>query len=467
MYQPLDPAYVDYLEAIATDIQASPHLAAYLENEEDDDYNNLKEEFEPRIRMLYEAVANDNPLMLVDLEKRLLDEKFEGLFLPRVLGYTVLRGTVDERYYKYRHPQEHFADVLRAIIASSNFEILKQRIGQSIQVGFMLSSDIWVTNLINATSSKRARYYLQAQKQERLRDVAARRMAYNRYKRQFKGQNYLCAEFPQDKGQLLSHFQGLKKFVLYRIANAANNESLKPYLHQFVGNKDLQGTREHLEIMALYAGYFELDDDAKKDLMRELARVRENSETFSQWWLEFMLELHSHPLGMSPEVDMRYAEVVDTTYNDELSDYYKLIRTIHNGDFESDEVQGAVKDFYTSHDGKSLINEAVRATIFGYFKRRIRSFSTEDYGRLFELEKPLSVYMGIFLNERFNKNVKDTLMVYVRKLLKVYTDKRGRDYQDIKKFVQRTWVTWNFMTEKQVKELFKTKRKKKAAPAAK
>ena len=466
MYQELDPAYVEYLDAIATDIQASDNLATYLENEEDEDYNSLKDEFEPRINALYEAVANDNPLMLVSLEKLLLDEKFEGLYLPRVLGYAVLRGTVDERYYKYVHPQEHFADILRAIVASSNFEILKQRIGQSIQVGFMLSSDIWVTNLINATSSKRARYYLQAQKQERLRDPAARRMAYNRYKRQFKGQNFMSAEFPQEKGQLLAHFQSLKDFMLYRIAEAPNNESLKPQLRAFVGNKALQGTKEHLQIMALYAGYFELEDDAKKELVRELAKVRENNPEFSRQWLEFMLELHSHKLGVKPEVDMRLAEIVDTTYNDKLSEYYKLIRTIHNGDFESDEVQAAVKDFYTSHDGKSLINEAVRATIFGYFARRIRSFSTDDYSRMFELEKALTVYMGIFLNERFNKNIKDTLMLYVRKLLKVYIDKRGRDYQDIKKFVQRTWVEWNFMTEKQVKELFKTKRKKKAKPTA-
>ena len=466
MYQELDPAYIEYLDTVATNIQASEHLAAYLENEEDDDYNNLKEEFELQINALYEAVANDNPLQLVNLEKYLLDEKFEGLFLPRVLGYSVLRGTVDTRYYKYTHPQEHFADILRAIINSSNFEILKQRIGQSIQVGFMLSSDIWVTNLINATKSKRARYFLQAQKQERLRDVAARRMAYNRYKRQFKAQNFMSAEFPTEKNHLLSHFQGLKDFMLYRIENAENNESLKPLLREFVGNKKLQGTEEHLQIMALYAGYFEHDEEAKKELTRELAKVRENTDQFSEWWLAFMLELHSSKLGVKPEVDMRLAEIVDTTYNDQLSDYYKLIRTIHNGDFESDDVQAAVKDFYTSHDGKSLINEAVRATIFGYFVRRIRSFSTDDYARMFELEKSLSVYMGIFLNERFNKDLKDTLMVYVKKLLKVYIDKRGRDYQDIKKFVQRTWVEWNFMTEKQVKELFKTKRKKKKAPTA-
>jgi len=50
---------------------------------------------------------------------------------------------------------------------------------------------------------------------------------------------------------------------------------------------------------------------------------------------------------------------------------------------------------------------------------------------------------------------------YIKKLLKVYIDKRGRDYQDIKKFVKTTFLDLGLMTEKQLVELFKTKRKKK------
>jgi hypothetical protein len=53
-------------------------------------------------------------------------------------------------------------------------------------------------------------------------------------------------------------------------------------------------------------------------------------------------------------------------------------------------------------------------------------------------------------------------MSYVQKLLKRYTDKRGKDYQDIKKFVSQTFVEANFMNEKQIVELFKTRRRKKA-----
>jgi hypothetical protein len=67
--------------------------------------------------------------------------------------------------------------------------------------------------------------------------------------------------------------------------------------------------------------------------------------------------------------------------------------------------------------------------------------------------------MNIFSNEKFNQNLKAELLKYVKGLLRTYTDKRSKDYQDIKKFVQATFVDMGFMDEKAVKELFKRKRK--------
>jgi hypothetical protein len=71
------------------------------------------------------------------------------------------------------------------------------------------------------------------------------------------------------------------------------------------------------------------------------------------------------------------------------------------------------------------------------------------------------VYIHIFANEEFNLSVKDLSMRYVKRLLKHYTDKRGKDYQDIKKFVSTTFQDLNFLKEKDVVELFKTRRKRK------
>ena len=41
----------------------------------------------------------------------------------------------------------------------------------------------------------------------------------------------------------------------------------------------------------------------------------------------------------------------------------------------------------------------------------------------------------------------------------VYTDKRARDYQDIKKFVTSTFIELGLKNEKDLNEMFKTKKK--------
>ena len=45
-------------------------------------------------------------------------------------------------------------------------------------------------------------------------------------------------------------------------------------------------------------------------------------------------------------------------------------------------------------------------------------------------------------------------MVFVNRLMKYYSDKRGRDYQDIKKFVVSSFVDLKFYKEKELVEIF-------------
>ena len=66
-----------------------------------------------------------------------------------------------------------------------------------------------------------------------------------------------------------------------------------------------------------------------------------------------------------------------------------------------------------------------------------------------------------YVSQQFNQDLKELSMAYVRKLLKVYIDKRGKDYQDIKKFVSSTFLDFGFLTDKEIVNLFKTRRKRK------
>jgi len=464
MYE-LDQKYIDSLEELAAEIQGSEELATYLEEEEEEHYVRLKELFEPRIAMIYEEVAANDPLQLIPLELVLLDPAFEGLYLPKILGYSVLRGEVDENY-KYARPQDHFKEVLLAICHSANFDILKKRIGQSIQVGFALSSDIWITNLINSIDNKRVRYYLQGQKLDRYRQAQDRQTGYKRYQRQFRSDNFMTGEFPQTPGELKVMFRPLKNFLIYRIVLQADNSSLIEPLKAFIEHPEFQGTQEQLEVMALYGLFFDLSGDDKKQLAEQLNAARKKMPEFDEHFLEFILSVHEHEdLDLDPSADLRMSELINKRIKDQLTEYYKLIDIIHSKGYDTEEAQEAVRSFYVHHEGLSVINEAVRKTIYRYFATYIDNLEVDTYTDFFEITKLFPAYMDIFANQQFNQDLKDLSMTYVHRLLKHYTDKRGKDYQDIKKFVSTTFQDLNFLKEKEVVELFKTRRKKRKKPA--
>lgn len=90
--------YKNHLDQLKAAIQDSELLNLYLDDETDDLYKQMVDAFEPHILELYNLVADKSPLQLIALETELLDSGFEGLFLPRILGYSVLRGEIDSNY---------------------------------------------------------------------------------------------------------------------------------------------------------------------------------------------------------------------------------------------------------------------------------------------------------------------------------------------------------------------------------
>lgn len=457
----LNKSYLDELEKLAKNIQESDELAQYLEEEEDEQYEQLKSNFEPLIHQIYEKVASEDPLQLISLEKRLMENDFEGLFLPRMLGYSVLRGELNEQY-KYVMPQDHFKELLMAICHSPNFEILKKRIGQSIQIGFALSSDIWITNLFAPIENKRIRYFLQSQKLDKYRTLSGRISGYQIFKRQFKSFNYMTADFPKNKGELKVLWSALKEFLIFRIERKLNNTSLLPFLKNFISNEEFKGQDEHLQIMGVTALFLDLDEENKAFLSKHFNETRAKHPEFLEKWLSLVLELQlSDRVDVDAAADSRVSALVDKSINDDLTAYYNLMDTIHGIGYVNEEAMEAVKTFYNRHEGTSLINECVRHAIFNYFAKLLNNLEVTDYQELFSLSKIYTVYIKIFANEKFNLDVKGLSMRYIKKLLKKYTDKRGKDYQDIKKFVSTTFQDLNFLKEKEVVELFKTRRKRK------
>ena len=455
----LNSDYLAELEEIKKAIQASEILAKYLDEEEEEDYLKMREEFEPSIAEVYKKVAANHPLQLLSLEKTLINEEFEGMYITRILGFAVLRGERNENY-KYVRPQAHFEEILLAVCNSSNFDIIRKRIGQTIQMGFSMSSDIWITNLINRIANKRIRYFLQGQKIPKLRQVKERKIALARYQNQFKNENYFAAEFPTNKTELKIFFSEVKLFIEQRIRLNGDNTSFIPAIKKFLETPDFQKSEEYIQMLALYGFYFTKEGTDKQELKVHFNRARREIEDFDDKWLDLVLEIHSSDLVLDPAADLRLAEIVDNGIDDKIKELYTLLEEIHNKGYLHDDSIEATKIFYNAHAGKSTINECVRATIYKYFYRFIKNLEPKVYNEYFELSKIFPTYMGIFDNQQFNQNLKDLCMEYIKKCLKVFVDKRGKAYQDIKRFVQVTFKDLGFLKPKQIVELFKTTRKR-------
>jgi hypothetical protein len=452
------------IEELAGEVQGSEYLDAYLNAEEDQDeiafYLQLQQIFEPQIQELYQHIADNHPLQLIDLETHLMDDQFEGLYLPRILAYSVLRGVVNTNF-KYTRPQNHLRSVLLTLANSSNFEMLIQRIGQSLQLGFALSSDIWVTNLINEIGNKRVRSYFSSQRLLKYRDASERSKGLSSMRRQFAGENFYTTQFPEKGIELRTLYPEVKEFILQRVILKLDNENLADTLTKFAGNKDFWNYNEFVYVFGLVINYFDLNESATKELAKTLNGCRKDVDGFVDNYFEFLKELlASSRLNIKTECDKRVSNLIDrSNINDQFNAYYDLMDTIRSEGYDSELTLAEVQKFYFMNEGLSTINECVRLTLLAYFSKIISELSAEEYPRYIELSKVISQYINVFNNQQFNQLVGDICLDYLKKLIKHYTDKRSRDYQDIKKFSTSIFLDWQIMTDKQIAELFKTKRK--------
>ena len=460
--EPLNTNYKKELATIAKAIQASDELKVYLEEEEDDAFKAMQEKFEPEIAKLHELVAVENPLQLVAFEREMLEAEIEGLFLPRVLGYSVLRGQVNSNYKFYR-PQDHFKDILLNICNSMNFDILKNRIGQAVQFGFCLSSDIWITNLMNQIVNKRVQAYLDSQRLDKYRDLPNRERGYLRFKKQFQHFHYHTTEFPGTAGELKVLFHSVYNFIIHRVKKGQSHDSYISSIVELLKNESLWNEIEFVKIAVLIAHHIQLPKENAGILTQVFDHLRKNREEFGDDYFRILKMMHESALGVSPKADLQFSQVIDKEINDDLSPYYKLMEVLHEKGFAHEESIEKVNNFYNQHEGLSIVNDCVRLTLLNYFKNILEQLGESEYPEYFEINKVFVEYMGIFANQQFNQYLKQSSLDYVKKLLKHFTDKRGRDYQDIKRFVSIHYLDMGFLKEKEVVELFKTRRKRKAS----
>jgi hypothetical protein len=452
----LDQKYLTKLNDIKVSIQHSDELASFLLEEEHELYTPLKDKFEPLIEGLYEDVASSDPLQLISLEKELLHPEFEGLFVPRVLGYAVMRGQINEEA-KYVRPQEHFKEILLAICNSANFGVLQARSGKTIEIGFALSSDIWISNLLNEVSNKKVRSYLDSLKLPKYRDDRIRLTAYITYKKQFSNFNYLTAEMPTSCADLSLNGESLITFLLHRAKGGYKNKGIEQFISDLI-NLCFENCNEYLRLLIVLGMYYDLKSADQKSFKENWTKISSQKGFVETAFRELIL-IQENDQNLTGEAFDRLNKALDGTVENELNKFIKLIVEVEGLGYINDEAAEKVRSYVNNHEGLSLQNEATRLFILNRFKSFISKLKSEDFHEYFEFNPVFINYMNIFTNEKFNQNLKSELLKYVKTLLRKFTDKRSKDYQDIKKFVQPSFVDMGFMNEKSVKELFKKKRK--------
>ena len=165
--------------------------------------------------------------------------------------------------------------------------------------------------------------------------------------------------------------------------------------------------------------------------------------------------------GISLDAEKRLSTFIDRGIEDKLTAYFNMLDVVNTKGYIHPEATNTVREYYYQNEGLSDENEAIRKSTYSKLAHFLNNLSVEEYNEYFEINKIFSEYMEIYSNQKFNQNLKDLSLKYVKKCLKHYKDKRSKEYQDIKKFVKATFVDYGFMTDKQVTELFKTQRKPK------
>ncbi len=456
--KPLDKNYQTQLDAIALEIQNSEVLQSYLDEESEELFKQLQEKYEPLIHGVYHEVAVNNPLQIISLEKAILRDDFEGLFIPRILGYTVLRGEINSNI-KYVRQQDHLREIIEFMVASPNFEYIRRRCGQTLQIGFSLSSDIYITNLCEGIENKKIVQFLQAQKLDRLRDTTERKNSYNKYRNQFKNEIYFTADFPTNLNELKLYFNSLKEFLHIRVAKRLNIESLNDSLMSFIRTKEFQKEPEYIVILGYAINFMQFSAKDDAEVSGIFNDLRKSTPDFCKQYFNFVRESLYSDVNLDSVADASLLSKIDQTIKDDITLYYKLVNVIHTKGYIHEDTMDAVKSFYGYHAGLSSVNECVRRVIYNYFEKLLLNLEPADYATFFDLSKVYQTYFDIFSNEHFTQDVKHLSMSYTDKLLKVFTDKRGKDYQEIKRFVSSSFVDFGFLKEKEVVEIFKTRRK--------
>src|SRR5690606_38072683 len=111
----------------------------------------------------------------------------------------------------------------------------------------------------------------------------------------------------------------------------------------------------------------EFNEADKAFMAKHFNETRAKHPEFLENWFKLVLELQrGERVDVDATVDRRVSALLDRTVKDDLTAYYDLMEIVHGVGYVNEDAMEAVKKFYNQHEGRSLINECVRRSIFNY-----------------------------------------------------------------------------------------------------
>ena len=273
--------------------------------------------------------------------------------------------------------------------------------------------------------------------------------------------NYLTVDIPTNKAELTNRINNLVKFLETRDSKGLSHASYEKEIQNLLDQDDLHTTKEFVRLANTLLKLEHISDGLKGNVANVINGLRKNYDRFNEVYFDLLEQRLTELSNVDVTFDRAMASILDKDIKDDMLKFYELMEVMHSKGYIHEDTIEDVRKFYNAHEGLSTINQCLRLTVSGYFAQLLNNLEVDDFRDYFELSKIFDIYINLFANEAFNQRVKRANLAYIKRLLKHYTDKRSKDYQEIKKFVSIAFVDMGFLSEKEVIELFKTRRKRK------
>lgn len=458
--------YSKRLDAVKKFLSDSAEYQAYLESEEREEYKAVADKVEPYLQSLYNEIAEKNPMEIIEFEEILTDEALEGIFVDKLMYFTILRASVDENY-RFERSQERLEELILFAAQSSSFEAMQRSLLLPVRLAFSLSSGIWGNKVIGKIKNKSAREFFQRQFGEATRDDHARAVQYRSLKKRFKEIKYQSASVPTDNINWKTEFADFRNFLVDRIGAGHDNTTVKASLYEFLENDAFKGTDEQIELLCIFIHFIELDDEDFDKVETVLNELRKG-EGFDESYFGILLKVMKMDMPIDLDRIGIINDLLDTDHKDSLLGFYELLTNFSVKDFMDEEIVESVEIFSGRHRELSPIMTCFKHLLIRIIDAEVVKHLNDDYTQLFQ---SMHIYDGLaeaFLEKSYRQDIKEILVEYMKSLM-FYFEKGSTEYKAIKAMVMDAPVKNNFVTTKEVRALYRAqlKAEKAARPAAK